>query len=100
MNWESNTINLGKVKQKTKTKFVFKAIRDLDIKLIKVGCQLCTFVQSYDKDKKELKGYYKSEEIPRQLLVNPGYQQVRKPITITYADGQTEIISYTAQVIK
>lgn len=100
MNWESSTINLGKIKQRSKTNFVFKAIRDLDIKFITVGCQRCTFVQPYDKDKRELRGYYKSETIPKQLSINPGYQQIRKPITITYADGQTEIISYTAQVIK
>jgi len=100
MNWENILINLGNVKEKSRTVFKFKSVRPLDIEKVKPSCGACTYYKKYNPETGELKVTFKSGSLPKHLAINPGYQYVRKALTVTYTSGEVEVISFTAKIVK
>lgn len=98
MNWKRYTINLGTIKQNTKHTLEYESTRPLDIYKVSPGCTQCTKIKGYSNNK--LTAVYSVSNLPIQLRNNPGYQNVRKVIVVTYQDGSKDILSFTAKVIK
>lgn len=98
MNWKNYTINLGTIKQNTKHTLEYESTRPLDIYKVSPGCTQCTKIKGYSNNK--LTAVYSVSNLPIQLRNNPGYQNVRKVIVVTYQDGSKNILSFTAKVIK
>jgi hypothetical protein len=97
MNWEKTLINLGTIKQGTTVPLVFKALKKLSITQLKPGCGSCTFVKAFNPDTLELGVTFKVGSIPIHLR-KQGYYNTRKSITVTYEDGTSEILSFTARI--
>lgn len=97
--WKETYINLGEVPERSKTKFQFLIKEDLDknapkIKYIKPTCG-CTSLKT---SKEGVAGVFSSGTIPRHL--HSSTQKVTKRLEVFYEDGTTELLSFTATLVK
>lgn len=97
-NWIRRRINLGTIKQNSKHILKYESNGTLSIHSISPGCAECTTINGYDG--KTLTVTYRTGSLPVQLKNNPGYQDVRKVVTITYEDGDKETLDFTARITK
>jgi len=100
MNWEEQSINIGTVRENSTNKFKYVSTKPLDIVNIKRGCTQCTRFKPYNKKTGILEVTFTSAYIPKQLRITPGFQMVKKSITITHASGEVETLIFTAKIIK
>lgn len=100
MKWKDYYINLGNIKENTRHTLIYY-LNDLkieDVFSITPNCGSCTTVKTYDDTKLVVE--YHVQSIPKHLIYNPGWQDIRKVITITYKDSSQEILSFTAKITK
>ena len=100
MNWKETHVNLGTIRENTTTKFKYESLNPLNIVQIKRGCTQCTTYKAYNPTTGILEVSFTSAYIPKQLRLKPGFQMVKKSITITYASGEVETLIFTAKIIK
>lgn len=98
MSWIETTKNLGVIKQKSRNTIKYEYIGDKVITNISKGCAKCTKVLGFKDNILEV--LYTPNYVPIHLRNNPGYQDARKTIIITYEDGSKDILIITARVIK
>lgn len=97
MKWKSKRINLGNVKEKSLSRFVFETNEELDITNIKPSCGDCTSAKLL---KGSLHVQFKPGTIPVHISRKQNYQDVAKTIIITYSDGEQDVLTFTAKIIK
>ena len=97
MNWENNRINLGVVKEKSTNKFSFLLVEPVEVTKITPSCGGCTTAKLKDNF---LNVTYKPGKIPKHIADKHNFQYVTKTITVTYADGQKEVLTFTAKIEK
>ena len=100
MNWETNRIDLGVIKQNSVVRFKFNSLYPLDVVKFKPGCGGCTTLGKYEND--TLPVVYKPGAIPKHIIRRPEFkfQVVTKTIVVMYEDGKQEILYFTAKIIK
>lgn len=100
MKWKETHLNLGTIKENTTTKMRYQSLEPLNIVAIKRGCTQCTTYKAYNKETGILEVSFTAGYIPKQLRVKPGYQMIKKYVTLTYSDGSMENLIFTAKIIK
>ena len=99
MNWQQTTINLGIVKESSKNNLTFVSTKKLEIDKVVPSCGTCTFVRKYNEKTQKLEVVYVPGKIPPQLRKSDSIP-IRKTITVTYKDGEQEVLSFTATLQK
>lgn len=100
MKWKETHLNLGTLRENTTTKMLFHSLVPLEIVSIKRGCTQCTTFKAYNKETGTLEVSFTSGYIPKQLRLKPGFQMIKKYVTLTYSNGETENLIFTAKIIK
>lgn len=97
MNWTQKQINLGEIIVGKKQTVIFQATRDLDIINLESSCGCSK--PSYNKETKQLIVIYTPDAIPKHLQ-SVGKYNTTKSVTITYADGTSEVLSFKSTILK
>lgn len=99
--WVSTDISPGSIRQGQSLKFEFVSNKTLDIFKAKPDCESCTTVKEYDKENNSLEVVYKAGPFPEQFIAQgKSYYDSRKSITVTYSNGQVEVLYFTIRVFK
>lgn len=97
MKWESNLIDLGVVRTGKKITINFYSKEELEIANMTVSCG-CT-KPKYIKEEKRLEVIYNPGSLPMHLR-HTGKFSTNKSITIWYADGTKDILSFSALIVN
>lgn len=99
MDWLEKHINLGAIKEKSTAYMTFKYDDTAEITSIKPSCPGCTSV-NYDPILKQLHVEYNPGKLPKHLNGTFYHVTVQKTIQVTYSDGNTDVLSFSAKVTK
>lgn len=102
MEWEIKNIDLGTIKQKAGQEIIFKVKEGEEIKRISnldssCGCS----TPRWDEKNKQLKVSYIPGAVPIHLI-KEGKKSYKssKMIYVKYEDGTSDVLNFTAKVIK
>jgi hypothetical protein len=96
--WKKVLLDLGEIRQGKRKRIIFTADNTIKgIKDISASCG-CTKAD-YNKETNELKIVYTPKKIPPHLTIQ-GFYETYKYLTITYIDGEKEVLTFKAKIIK
>ena len=97
-NWESMVIEFNEpLKENITVPVRFQALKDLAIKEIKTSCGCLGAL--YNKSTRILEATFKTGSVPIHLSTQ-GYYITHKNIIITYEDGSSQVLSFSAKIAK
>lgn len=97
--WKNNNVDIGKVKENSKTILKFETKEELKIKEVKPGCGSCTTIKGVTPT--ELIVEYKAGTIPTHLT-KLGTKElfITKNILVSYEDGSLEKLYFKGWLVK
>jgi len=97
MNWEKEFIDAGVITEKGKKDITFKATNDIPvITHLHSSCGCST--PTYDEVLKVLRVIYTAPMVSSHLRATTKKNIITQQITVTYADGTKDILSFTITV--
>lgn len=97
--WTKTNIDVGKVKENTKTEIIFQANEKLQIKNVKPGCGGCTTVKAITDNSIVIT--YKAGSIPKHLELQGTKDLLfTKSITVTYIDNSIDQLFFKGKIVK
>ncbi len=96
MNWKDYSINLGRVREGSKTKFTYTPTKTLEIDRVIPGCGGCTKAEYKDG---LLHVVFSAGSIPKHLKEKE-FQDVVKSIIIKYMDSTEDSLTFQAKIVK
>lgn len=96
--WNSVTIDLGEVKEKSNIKFEYVEVSPSpEVQQVLPGCGSCTRA-TYKDGKIEV--VFTADSIPIHIALKQKFQIVTKTIKVLYKDGTEDILIFNAKIIK